>query len=52
MVFAHSAEGHTMQPVSFEEVRMRYRPELPLALRGVSCAIEPRSKVGIAGRTG
>ena len=31
---------------------VRYRPELPLALRGVSCAIEPRSKVGIAGRTG
>ena len=31
---------------------VRYRPELPLALRGVSCAIEPRSKVGIVGRTG
>ena len=31
---------------------VRYRPELPLALRDVSCAIEPRSKVGIVGRTG
>ena len=31
---------------------VRYRPELPLALRGVSCTIEPRAKVGIVGRTG
>jgi len=31
---------------------VRYRPELPLALRGVSCTIEPRSKIGIVGRTG
>ena len=31
---------------------VRYRPELPLALRGVSCVIEARAKVGIVGRTG
>ena len=31
---------------------VRYRPELPLALRGVSCVIEPCAKVGIVGRTG
>ena len=37
---------------------LQLNPPLPdapppaLALRGVSCAIEPRSKVGIAGRTG
>ena len=38
--------------VVMTELCVRYRPELPLALRGVSCAIEPRSKVGIVGRTG
>ena len=31
---------------------VRYRPELPLALKGVSCEIEPQAKVGIVGRTG
>ena len=38
--------------IVMSDLCVRYRPELPLALRGVSCAIEPRSKVGIAGRTG
>ena len=38
--------------VVMSELCVRYRPELPLALRGVSCAIEPRSKVGVDGRTG
>ena len=38
--------------VVMSELCVRYRPELPLALRGVSCVIEPRSKVGIVGRTG
>jgi ABC-type multidrug transport system fused ATPase/permease subunit len=31
---------------------VRYRPELPLALRSVNCTIEPRAKVGVVGRTG
>jgi len=31
---------------------VRYRPELPPALRGVSCTIPPMAKVGIVGRTG
>ena len=38
--------------IVMNDLCVRYRPELPLALRGVSCAIEPRSKVGIVGRTG
>ena len=38
--------------IVMSDLCVRYRPELPLALRGVSCAIEPRSKVGIVGRTG
>ena len=31
---------------------MRYRPQLPLVLRGASFKIEPRWKVGVCGRTG
>lgn len=31
---------------------VRYRPELPLALKHVSCTIEARAKVGVVGRTG
>jgi len=31
---------------------VRYRPELPPALRGVSCAIPAKAKVGVVGRTG
>ena len=38
--------------IVMSDLCVRYRAELPLALRGVSCAIEPRSKVGIVGRTG
>ncbi|VDM20631.1 unnamed protein product [Wuchereria bancrofti] len=32
--------------------RMRYGPDLPLALDGVSFKIEPKEKIGIIGRTG
>jgi len=35
-----------------QDLCVRYRPELPLALCHVNCTIEPRSKVGIVGRTG
>ena len=31
---------------------MRYRPQLPLALKGVSFDVQPGEKVGIVGRTG
>lgn len=33
-------------------ILFRYRPELPLVLRGVSCDVRPREKIGICGRTG
>ena len=36
----------------FEKLEMRYRPELPLVLKGVSFAVNPGHKVGICGRTG
>jgi len=46
-------EGWPLQgALSFEDVRMRYRPELPLALRGVSFAIGGGERVGVVGRSG
>ncbi|RWW43289.1 hypothetical protein BHE74_00051095 [Ensete ventricosum] len=32
--------------------RIRYRPEAPLVLRGISCTFEGGNKIGIVGRTG
>ena len=46
-------EGWPLQgAISFEDVRMRYRPELPLALRGVSFVIGGGERVGVVGRSG
>eukprot|EP00656_Telonema_subtile_P022979 TRINITY_DN2426_c0_g1_i4.p1 TRINITY_DN2426_c0_g1~~TRINITY_DN2426_c0_g1_i4.p1 ORF type:complete len:941 (-),score=342.43 TRINITY_DN2426_c0_g1_i4:107-2929(-) len=36
----------------FNQVCMRYRPGLPLVLKGVSCAIAAGEKVGVCGRSG
>ncbi|KAM6155929.1 ATP-binding cassette sub-family C member 6 [Rhynchocyon petersi] len=38
--------------IEFRDFGLRYRPELPLAVRGVSIKIHAREKVGIVGRTG
>lgn len=38
--------------VVFENVQLRYRPHLPLVLRGVSFSISPGQRVGLVGRTG
>ncbi|KAJ8905437.1 hypothetical protein NDN08_001944 [Rhodosorus marinus] len=38
--------------VEFKGFKMRYRPELDLALKGVDLSVDPLWKVGIAGRTG
>ena len=38
--------------VEFDNVDLRYRPNLPLVLKGVSFVIYPREKIGIVGRTG
>jgi len=38
--------------VRFDNVQLRYRPTLPLVLKGLSCDIPSTSKVGIIGRTG
>ncbi|KAI8611877.1 hypothetical protein BC830DRAFT_624097 [Chytriomyces sp. MP71] len=38
--------------VSIRNLEMRYSPESPLVLHGISAEIEAREKVGIVGRTG
>ncbi|CAI0545433.1 unnamed protein product [Linum tenue] len=38
--------------IKFEDVVLRYRPELPPVLHGLSFSISPSDKVGIVGRTG
>lgn len=38
--------------VFFDDVVMRYRPELPPVLRGLSAVVQGGEKVGVVGRTG
>ncbi|XP_038051020.1 multidrug resistance-associated protein 5-like [Patiria miniata] len=38
--------------ITVRNLKMRYRQNLPLVLRGLSFEIRPREKVGIVGRTG
>ncbi|KAB1222717.1 ABC transporter C family member 2 [Morella rubra] len=38
--------------IMFEDVVLRYRPELPPVLHGLSFTVPPSEKVGIVGRTG
>lgn len=38
--------------IKFQDVVLRYRPELPPVLHGVSFLVPPSDKVGIVGRTG
>ncbi|XP_076138611.1 ATP-binding cassette sub-family C member 5 [Alosa pseudoharengus] len=38
--------------VVFDDTEMRYRENLPLVLKKISCTIRPKEKVGIVGRTG
>ena len=42
------AEGH----VEIKDVFLKYRPELPDVLRGLSMDVAPGEKIGIVGRTG
>ncbi|KAL3741423.1 hypothetical protein ACJRO7_016978 [Eucalyptus globulus] len=38
--------------IEFDDVVLRYRPELPPILHGLSFTVAPREKLGIVGRTG
>ena len=42
------SEGH----VEIKDVHLKYRPELPEVLRGLSMDVAPGEKIGIVGRTG
>ena len=35
-----------------QNLKLRYRPGLPLVLKGISCEIKAQEKVGVVGRTG
>ncbi|CAL4064557.1 unnamed protein product, partial [Meganyctiphanes norvegica] len=38
--------------ISFRNVEMRYRPETPLVLKGITLHIDEEEKIGVVGRTG
>jgi len=38
--------------IVFKNVKLRYRPGLPLVLKGLDFIIPAQSKVGVVGRTG
>jgi ATP-binding cassette subfamily C (CFTR/MRP) protein 1 len=42
----------TAGAVSFNNVHLRYRPDFPLVLKGLTFDVRPGEKVGIIGRTG
>ena len=45
-------EWPTRGAVTFNNVEFKYRPDLPLVLKGLSFSINAGEKVGIIGRTG
>ncbi|KPP69636.1 multidrug resistance-associated protein 5-like [Scleropages formosus] len=49
---APSADWPQEGEIVFQETEMRYRENLPLVLKKLSCTIRPKEKVGIVGRTG
>lgn len=38
--------------VEFQDLQIRYRPDTPLVIRGISCIFKGGDKIGIVGRTG
>ena len=38
--------------IVFKDSKLRYRPELPLVLKGLNITIPAGAKVGVVGRTG
>ncbi|PSS04420.1 ABC transporter C family member 10 like [Actinidia chinensis var. chinensis] len=42
----------TVGKVEIQDLQIRYRPDAPLVLRGISCKFEGGHKIGIVGRTG
>ncbi|XP_046557639.1 multidrug resistance-associated protein 1-like isoform X2 [Haliotis rubra] len=46
------ADWPTEGEVKFDDLQVRYRPELDLVLKGINCRIKPGEKIGVVGRTG
>lgn len=46
------ADWPSQGAVDVKGLYVRYRPELPPVLKGLSFAVAPREKVGVVGRTG
>ncbi|KAI7731669.1 hypothetical protein M8C21_007196, partial [Ambrosia artemisiifolia] len=38
--------------IHFEDLKLRYRPNTPLVLKGITCTFKEGTRVGIVGRTG
>ncbi|KAI3806838.1 hypothetical protein L1987_22753 [Smallanthus sonchifolius] len=38
--------------IQFEDLKLRYRPNTPVVLKGITCAFKEGTRVGIVGRTG
>ncbi|KAI3670532.1 hypothetical protein L1987_87870 [Smallanthus sonchifolius] len=38
--------------IKFEDLKLRYRPNTPLVLKGITCTFKEGTRVGIVGRTG
>ncbi|KAI3763370.1 hypothetical protein L1987_53827 [Smallanthus sonchifolius] len=38
--------------IQFEDLKLRYRPNTPLVLKGITCTFKEGTRVGIVGRTG
>ena len=43
---------HCLVQIEFKDVKMRYRPGLPLVLKGLNVCIEAGTTCGVVGRTG
>ncbi|KIJ14255.1 hypothetical protein PAXINDRAFT_169871 [Paxillus involutus ATCC 200175] len=46
------AEWPSQGAIEFKDVKMSYRPGLPLVLKGISLSIKGGEKIGVVGRTG
>jgi ABC-type multidrug transport system fused ATPase/permease subunit len=46
------ADWPTKGGIEIKNLKIRYRPDLPLVLQGVTCEIKPAENIGIVGRTG
>ena len=50
-----ACNDHNLHPtvqIEFKDVKMRYRPGLPLVLKGLNVNIEAGTTCGVVGRTG